>query len=296
VKERNRRVAKPKIPREVLDASQIAIDFIEEPSAPPAEAPPPPRPPSRWAAVARTALGVALVIGLSGTAAFGARRYVTTTPRFAVKDISVAGNARRTAEDVAATAGITAGENVFSLDLEAARARLLADPWIKEAALARRLPATVSITVTERDAAALVALGETYLASRDGEIFKRLEAGDPTDLPVVTGITAEQLADDREGATQTIRRALDLAAEYDHDHPTLAARSPLQEVHVQEGGRFAIVVGKSAVSMQLGAPPFRRKLDEAARVVAELDRRGTKADAILLDNEAHPERVVVRVR
>jgi cell division protein FtsQ len=67
-------------------------------------------------------------------------------------------------------------------------------------------------------------------------------------------------------------------------------------VHVQEAGRFALVVGKGAIAMQLGAPPFHRKLDEAARVVAELERRGTKADEILLDNEAHPERVVVRVR
>ncbi len=32
------------------------------------------------------------------------------------------------------------------------------------------------------------------------------------------------------------------------------------------------------------------------RVVAELDRRGAKADAIMLDNDARPERVVVRMR
>ena len=39
-----------------------------------------------------------------------------------------------------------------------------------------------------------------------------------------------------------------------------------------------------------------RKLDQAARVVAELERRSGRADTIMLDNDTRPERVVVRVR
>ena len=73
-------------------------------------------------------------------------------------------------------------------------------------------------------------------------------------------------------------------------------KSPLEEVHVEPDGTFTLVVGRSAVELVLGVPPFRRKLDQAARVVAELDRRGAKADAIMLDNDARPERVVVRMR
>jgi cell division protein FtsQ len=93
---------------------------------------------------------------------------------------------------------------------------------------------------------------------------------------------------------RSIKRALDLADEYDRS--AMAQRSPLQEVHVADDGGFSLVVGRSGLSLALGSPPFHRKLDEAARVVAELDRRGAKAGAILLDNEAHPERVVVRMR
>ena len=46
----------------------------------------------------------------------------------------------------------------------------------------------------------------------------------------------------------------------------------------------------------MGGPPYRRKLEQAVRVVAELDRRGAKPDSIMLDNEARPDRVVVRMR
>jgi len=211
-----------------------------------------------------------------------------------VTEVIVVGNQRRSTDEIMEGAGIQKGNNVLSLDLERARHKLLGDPWIREATFSRRLPGTVHIRVVEREAAGLVAMGLTYLTTRQGDIFKRLDPGDPTDLPIVTGISIGAVAEDREGAARSIRRALDLADEYEHSH--LAERSPLQEVHVAADGTIALVVGKSGVALQLGEPPFRRKLDQAARVFVELDRRGAKADAIMLDNDARPERVVVRMR
>jgi cell division protein FtsQ len=255
---------------------------------------PGPRKPSRLLAGVRTASGIALVVSSALGVAWVARRHVLTSPRFAVTDVDVVGNERRTAEAITAESGVAVGANVFSLDLDAARTRILDDPWIAEATLARRLPGTILVQVTERKAAALVALGDTYLATSNGEPFKRIEPGDPTELPIITGLRVESLADDREGTMRTIRRAIDLAAEYEHG--ALSRRATLEEVHVEPDGSFTVVVGRNAVQLVLGGPPFRRKLDQAARVVAELDRRGAKPDAIMLDNEARPERVVVRMR
>ncbi|AKU98033.1 Cell division protein FtsQ [Labilithrix luteola] len=240
-------------------------------------------------------LGFALVVGIGGTVAWAARHYVKTSPRFAIAEVVTTGGKRRTPDDLMATAGVVKGENVFSTDLDAARDRLLADPWISDAMLSRQLPGTIFLHVNEREAAGLIVSGnDTYLVTREGVVIKRVEAGDPTDFYVVTGVPIQQLVDDREGATRTIRRALDLASDY--DHAPLAQRSPLQEVHVESNGEMTLVVGKSTVSLHMGAPPYRRKLEQAVRVVAELDRRGAKPDAIMLDNEARPDRVVVRMR
>lgn len=268
-----------------------------ESTPPAAQVPMPPRTepgPSRWACIARTALGATLVVASSALVAWAARRYVMTSPRFAVTDIEVVGGERRTPDAVSAESGLTVGANVFALDLDAARARILADPWIAEATLARRLPGTILVQITERKPAAVVALGDTVLVTSQGEPFKRVEPGDPVDLPLVTGLRLEGLSADHDGATRTIRRAIDLAAEYDAS--TLSRRSPLEEVHVGPDGSFTLVVGRSATELVLGGPPFRRKLDQAARVVAELDKRGAKADAIMLDNDGRPDRVVVRMR
>jgi len=252
------------------------------------------RAPSRWARVARTVLGASLVIATSALVAWAARRYVMTSPRFAVTDVEVVGGDRRTPDAVSAESGIGVGGNVFALDLDAARAKILADPWISEATLARRLPGTILVQITERKPAALVAVGEPLLVTSQGEPFKRVEPGDPVDLPLVTGLRPDDLTEDHEGATRTIRRAIDLAAEYEAS--SLSRRSPLEEVHVSPEGTFTLVVGRSATELVLGGPPFRRKLDQAARVVAELDKRGAKADAIMLDNDGRPDRVVVRMR
>lgn len=270
---------------------------LREPTPVPTEVPLPPRPargPSRWARVARAVLGGALVVATSALVAWAARRYVMTSPRFAVTDVEVVGGDRRTPDAVSAESGISVGANVFALDLDAARARILADPWIAEATLARRLPGTILVQITERKAAALVSLGDTFLVTSQGEPFKRVDPGDPVDLPVVSGVRAEDLAADHDGATRTIRRAVDLAAEYEGS--PLSRRSPLEEVHVSPDGAFTLVVGRTAMELVLGGPPFRRKLDQAARVVAELDKRGAKADAIMLDNDGRPDRVVVRMR
>jgi cell division protein FtsQ len=267
-------------------------------SEPPPEGPSVPAPVasgfSRVLAGLRLVLGVALVTGGAVAIAWVARRHVLTSPRFAAAEVEVSGNERRSVDAILAESGIVLGTNVFALDLDAARTRILGDPWLKEATLARRLPGTIAVHVVERKAAAMVVLGDTFLVTAEGEPFKRLEPGDPVDLPLVTGLRADDLTDDREGTVRTIRRAIELAADY--DRAPLAKKSPLEEVHVELAGSFSLVVGHSATELVLGGPPFRRKLEQAARVIAELDKRGAKADAIMLDNDARPERVVVRVR
>lgn len=292
VRPSNRRTRASSLPPDALEAASEAAprDVIQDPVKVAARS-------ARVASVlsvARTTFGFVLILGVSLGVAWGARRYVNTSPRFAVRETVVDGTLRRSKETVLQEGGIAVGDNVFAIDLDAARRKIEADPWIAEATLARRLPDTILVQIKERDAAAVVALGESYLVSREGEVFKKLEPGDPSDLPIITGIDADGLARDREGTTRTLQHALDLAGDYAQS--SLAAKYAVQELHVDGSGNMTLVVGTGGVSLALGAPPYRRKLEQAWRVLVELDRRGVKPDAVLLDNEARPERVVARVK
>ena len=259
------------------------------------EAPKAPKKPSKIVPILRAAAGLAMIAGIGSGVVWGARKYVKTSTRFSVAEIVTTGGKHRGPDDIAQIAGVSKGQNVFSIDLERSRAKLAADPWIESAELSRQLPGTITIRVTEREAAGLVAMPEgTYLVTRDGAVIKRVEQGDPLDFHIVTGVALKQLVDDREGATRLIRKALDLALDYDRS--PLAQRAPLEEVHVEATGDMTLVAGKSGVVLRMGGAPYKRKIDQAVRIVGELDRRGAKPDTIMLDDEARPDRVVVRMK
>jgi cell division protein FtsQ len=250
--------------------------------------------------IGRIVLAIAIVV-LGVGAAIAARRHVTKSPRFALANLRVDGARHRSEGQIAAAAGVAIGQNVVDLDLEAARARLETDPWIERATLGRQLPATISIEVVEREAAAIVALGSgSWLSTPRGELFKRVEESDPNDLPVVTGISDVDAVSDREATAEIVRRALDLAADVERAG-IFGGR--IHELHVDADGSLTAAVGRRAVPgspirtvrLAFGRGGYRAKVKLAARIEGELARRSARATVVFLDDDDHPERVVVRL-
>lgn len=250
---------------------------------------------ARLWAVTKILFGTALTLGVACGVAWGAHRYALTTPRFAIQKVEVEGARRLSAEQIKKLAGIEPGGNVFALDVGGAQRKILQNPWISEARVTRRLPGHVRVDVSEREAGALVALGDRLmLATRAGEIFKPLAPGDPFDLPVVTGISAEALVRDRERELERLSGALELLRQY--ERIPLSQVFPAQELHVPAGGKAVLTVGREGLALALGSGPWKQKLLRAARVVEKAQARGELPGIVFLDNEAHPERVVVRMR
>jgi cell division protein FtsQ len=252
--------------------------------------------PGRVARLAQLVAGAAIVISASAAVAWGARRYIVSSPRFAVRTVLVDGAHRRPADKLASEAGVAVGGNIFAIDLDNAGAAVTAaDPWIERATVTRKLPSTIEIAVVEREARAIVSIGgEIYLATRDGDLFKRAAPEDPVDLPLVTGILPDQVGNDRAGVVLTVKRLLDVADEL--DRTGISKTRPLQELHLEKDGSLVATVGREAILVHLGQPPYRDKIEQASRVLGEVARRKANASVIFLDNDAHPERVVVRMR
>ncbi len=249
---------------------------------------------SLWSAL-KLASGVLIVVAASVAVAWGAHRYALSTPRFAIKSLDIRGGRRLGQQQIEKLAGIRVGQNIFALDTAKAEHRLLSDPWVKEVKITRQLPGTLRVELTERDARAIASIdGSLYLLTRTGEPFKQVGPGDPFDLPVITGITADDLARDKKGAIQRIGVALDVLENY--ERIPLGHTYPAQEIHLMPGGGVVLTVGKDGVTLELGHGPWRKKLLMAARVIGRLRAKGQRPDIVFLDNEAHPERVVVRMR
>ncbi len=290
----NRRVAGRRSRPSIVLAPDELVSLDPAPRDPD-DAPPPDDRAPRYTDTLRVAAGVLVTIAAALGCVWGMVRYTRTSPRFSVRTVEVQGAAHRAPEDIARAGSIVRGQNIFTTDLEAAKVGILSDPWIEQATVRRKLPSTIAVDVVEREAAALVSVGsDLYLSTRQGELFKKPDPGDPYDLPVITGTHPDDVVKDRAGAVAMIKKALDLAFDYEHVGP--AKLLPVQEVHIEDDGGLVLSVGKDVIALRLGKGPYRQTLEQANRVLGELASRHAQASILFLDNDAHPERVVVRMR
>jgi cell division protein FtsQ len=250
---------------------------------------------SKLATGIRLVVGLAIVVGTSTAVAWSIHRYAMTTHRFGIKSVTVTGNTRLTQGDLVALGGIEMGNNLFSFDTRAAEEGIIKNPWVESAKVTRELPNALKVEIVERKAVALAVLGERlYLVTKEGEPFKEVKPEDPTDLPVVTGITAAELGRDRGGALERMRTAVGVLEKY--QGLKLSRVYPPEELHLEPSGHAMLTIGKQGVTLALGLPPYARKIAMAAEVMGELRAKARTPGIVFLDNEAHPERVVVRMK
>jgi cell division protein FtsQ len=243
----------------------------------------------------RLLAGLAIVVGASTAVAWSVHRYAMTTPRFGIRTVALTGNSRLAEGDVIEQGGIEMGKNLFSFDTHAAQEKLVQNPWIETAKVTRELPNTLKVELVERKAAALAALGERlWLVTKEGEPFKEVKTEDPTDFAVVTGITAAELGRDRAGALERMRTAVGILEKY--GALKLARIYPAEELHLEPSGHAILTIGRQGITLALGLPPYARKLAMAAEVMGELRAKNRVPGIVFLDNDAHPERVVVRMK
>lgn len=147
------------------------------------------------------ALGYGVVAGHHRAAAidFGedTRDLAANALGFGIATVSVTGAQEVGRTMVLATAGVTAHTSLLFLDADAARARLLANPWIRDAAVLKLYPDRLQITIAERKAFALWQKdGRVSLIAADGTVLAPTVSPAYRGLPLVVGAGAERHAAD----------------------------------------------------------------------------------------------------
>lgn len=185
------------------------------------------------------------------SAAYGAHHFVTSSPRFAVVDITIRGTEQVSAEDIRAALPIRLGDNVFASDPDELAAVARRHPWVASATAERILPNKIVIDVREHVPAAIVVLDKPYLVDQDGRPFKRAEldeADGKRDLPVVTGLDREMYRRDPVGTAKTIVSALGALAVWQLG----GERPAIGEVHIDAHGALTFRTYDRGTRVQLG--------------------------------------------
>jgi cell division protein FtsQ len=118
----------------------------------------------------------------SRIAAAGAQLHLT------VESVQVVGRERADSHAILAALGVKRGSPILGVDLDAAKARLEAVPWIRSASVERLLPDTLFVRISERTPLALWQHGGKFdLVDQDGNVITNADIGAYPSLPQVVG-------------------------------------------------------------------------------------------------------------
>ncbi len=200
------------------------------------------------------------------------------SPLFAVRQVTVNGNARLSAAAVERLAGDVRGQNIFAVDLAAARERVLTSPWVADVTLARVLPSTLVVDVVERVPMAIARVGDRLFLVDDAGVV--IDAYGPAyrdlDLPLVDGLVAAsggRPAADAERAS--LSRALFTSL---RDRPDLGRR--VSEIDVSSDDDAVVLLDNDPTRLHLGDRAFVERLTRYLELAPTLADRFSAVDYV----------------
>jgi cell division protein FtsQ len=181
------------------------------------------------------------------------------------------------------------GQNMMTMNLESWRQKLLASPWVEDAAMRRVLPGTIAVAISEREPMGIGRLGrDLYLIDRHGTIIDEFGPNyAELDLPIVDGLggTPEHGAlVDEARAALAARLLVSL-----QPRPDLSKR--VSQIDVSDLRDAAVVLKGDTALLRLGDDQFAERLQSYLDLAPALREQ---VDAIDYVDLRFDERIYVR--
>lgn len=214
---------------------------------------------------------------------------ILRSPDLRIRETVVKGCQELTEKEILTLASVRSSANLLTINRDAIARRIRANPWVREVFVGREFPCRLVIVVRERKAVALLERDEgLYLVDGEGTPFKKLETGEESDLPVLTGCVRGGILD---GALVKKSLALlnDLAGI--KDGPEIGKVS---EIHGNETFGLSLFAD-TGLCLQLGFDGYENKLKRLIPVMADLDRKNLRTGFLLIDL-SNPAKINVQRR
>lgn len=227
------------------------------------------------------ALGLVAATGLLGLfmASYEAVETLKEHDRLALESVHVSGLHRVAEAEVLQQLDLPSGVNLLELPLPELEAAITDLPWVESARIERNLrDQTLHARIAERRAALVLGSGGLHLVDESGVVFKPLEVGDPSDLPVLTA-PEEQVEVASRAALDALHALRSGTALKAADVSELQWRSP-------EG---LTLVTRAGLPIRLGTQDYPDRLARLDRAVAS---GGLPLDALAEVDVALRDRIV----
>ena len=191
-------------------------------------------------------------------------------PYFQIKKIHVEGCLRQSPAHIISLAAINSQSTMLSIDLKSICQRLENSPWIERAQVKRTLPDQLTISIWEHKPVALINLNQLHLVDEKGTVFKKAEREDGLTLPIITGITWEDLMSNHKMHTALINQALLLMKLFEGEALSL---SSISEIHLDAALGLTVFTTHNATQIEMGLAPFQKKLKRLCVLLDEFKRK-----------------------
>ncbi len=195
-----------------------------------------------------------------------------------VDHIIVHGNDRLSKGEVEGMLNGLRGQSLFGTDLDVWRNRLMASPWVRDAALRRSLPATVDVAISERTPVGVSRVGEAmYLVDERGILIDQYgpQYAD-LDLPIIDGLAMPS----SDGSAADTARA-ELAARIItsvRTKPDLAKK--LSQIDVTDLHNASVILSGDPAVIYLGDDLFVQRLQQYVDLAPALRERVPAIDYV----------------
>lgn len=229
-----------------------------------------------WRAVVKPLVKGALVAIVTAFVLYRGAVMAVQAHVLTVDRIVVTGNERMSKGEVIAVLSGLRGESLLFTDLDKWHKRLLASPWVKDAALRRSLPSTVEVAVVERAPVGVARLkGDLYLVDDHGVLIDQFgpQYAD-LDLPIIDGLSAGGDTMTDEGRAELAARLITAV----RGKPTLAKR--LSQIDVSDGHNATVILTGDPAVLEVGDDQFVPRLESYLSLAPTLRERVADIDYV----------------
>jgi POTRA domain, FtsQ-type len=189
-------------------------------------------------------------------------------PDLEIDRILVEGNERLSEGEILELIEFEEASNIFTLDLDETKRKLLRSSWVKDVELKRMLPATLTLEIVERSPVAVAVLSDPYLLAEDGTILDQLPPFyDMAKLILVRGLANDTGGVEAERAALAGRMAEALLAD---ERLSLL----VSELDVTDGADSVVLrLRESPLTLLVSEPTMASRLLEVVPLLEGLGER-----------------------
>lgn len=218
------------------------------------------------------AVGIGLALVTASAGFIFVHDFFVQSSQFFAHDIKVRGNQRLSQQRVREIAEIDSQTNILSLNLTTTRKRLLADPWIADATVSRRIPSGITISIHEEQPLALLEMpdGQEFLLNTNGRVFKRAVETDGGKLPCVQGLNFGDLPVAGKPDTEAFRSVMHLLR-LTREKGSALAVAGLHWIHMDREIGATVYTDKGDRTIKLGFGQYREKCSALRQLMARME-------------------------